>query len=58
MIKTFKFEAVEGTRLSSQIYKHYPIDMTGKHFLIQEKRGERFVGNIRHYTVSNCMAAD
>jgi hypothetical protein len=32
--------------------------MTGKHYLIQEKRGDRYVGNIRHYTVSNCLAAD
>jgi hypothetical protein len=25
---------------------------------MQEKKGNQYVGNIRHYTVSNCMAAD
>lgn len=44
--------------VSPHISKHYPIDWTGKHYLVQEKRGNRYVGNIRHYTVSNCMAAD
>lgn len=32
--------------------------MTGKHYLIQEKKGDRYIGKIRHYTVSNCLAAD
>jgi hypothetical protein len=58
MIKTFKFVAAPGTKLSKNIAKHFPIDWTGKHYLMQEKRGDRYVGNIRHYTVSNCMAAD
>jgi len=58
MIKTFKFVAAPGTTLSKHIAKHFPIDWTGKHYLMQEKRGDRYVGNIRHYTVSNCMAAD
>jgi hypothetical protein len=35
-IKTFKFEAIEGKSLSDQISRHYPIDNTGKHYLIQE----------------------
>jgi len=58
MIKTFKFVAAPGTTLSPHIAKHFPVDWTGKHYLMQEKRGDRYVGNIRHYTVSNCMAAD
>jgi len=33
-IKTFKFEAIQGKGLSDQIARHYPIDNTGKHFLI------------------------
>lgn len=57
-IKTFKFKPCKGYTLSSHVSKHYPIDWTGKHYLVQEKRGDRYVGNIRHYTVSNCMAAD
>lgn len=58
LIKTFRFEAIEGSRLSPLIYKHYDIGVTGKHYLIQEVKGSRYVGNIRHYTVSNCLAAD
>lgn len=58
-IKTFKFVSVPGKGLSDQIYRHYGIDGTGKHFLIQEVTKEgKYVGNIRHYTVSNCMAED
>jgi len=38
--------------------RHYPIDGTGKHFLMQKIENGKLVGNIRHYTVSNCMAAD
>jgi hypothetical protein len=59
LIKTFKFVAAPGCQLSDQVQRHYPISGTGKHYLIQEvTRDERYIGNIRHYTVSNCMADD
>lgn len=59
LIKTFKFVAAPGSNLSDQIARHYPISGTGRHYLLQEmtKTG-RYTGNIRHYTVSNCMAED
>jgi len=59
LIKTFKFAAVPGKGLSDQIQRHFAISGTGKHYLMQEVTAEgKYVGNIRHYTVSNCMAED
>jgi len=59
LIKTFKFVAAPGSVLSQQIARHYPIDNTGKHYLLQEvTKDGRYIGNIRHYTVSNVMAED
>jgi hypothetical protein len=59
LIKTFKFVSAPGTVLSDQIARHYPISGTGKHFLFQEvTKDGKYIGNIRHYTVSNVMAED
>jgi hypothetical protein len=59
LIKTFKFKAAPGSALAPNIARHYPISGTGRHYLIQEKTKEgKFVGNIRHFTVSNVMAED
>lgn len=59
LIKTFKFVAAPGTMLSEQISKHYHLNMTGKHYLLQALKPDGSkVGNIRHYTISNCMAED
>jgi Cytochrome b5-like Heme/Steroid binding domain len=58
LIKTFKFESIRGKALSSQIQRHFNIDNTGRHYLMQEVKDGKHVGNIRHYTVSNCLAED
>lgn len=59
LIKTFRFRAAPGTQLSEQVQRHFPISGTGKHYLFQEvTRDGKYVGNIRHYTVSNVMAED
>jgi len=59
LIKTFKFKAMPGTGLSRKIARHYPITDTGRHYLLQERtKTGKYVGNVRHYTVSNVMAAD
>lgn len=59
LIKTFKFVAAPGTVLGEQVQRHFPISGTGRHYLLQEvTKDQRYVGNIRHYTVSNVMAED
>lgn len=58
LIKTFKFESIPNKGLSEQIMRQYPIDGTGKHYLIQEVNNGKYIGNIRHYTVSNVLAED
>ncbi len=59
LIKTFKFESIPEKGLSDQIQRHYNIEHTGKHYLLQEVRNDnKYVGIIRHYTVSNVLAED